>query len=96
MIDEPTLLTRNAGIRMVVAFQGTELTKAEKQVMRPNKDVLVEALRHMPTICPPRVAQQSKIDLQRLVNKALWRPDGDPVRLAMQQALRDARAHCCP
>lgn len=57
-----------------------------------NKPVLVEALRNVQTICPPRVSKQAKADLERIVRGALERDDNDPIRLAMQRALTDARA----
>ena len=54
------------------------------------KPMLIEALRNMQTICPPRVSQQSKKDLERIVLRALSLADDNPVKLAMQQALKDA------
>ena len=55
------------------------------------KPVLVEALRNMQTICPPRVSQQSVKDLARIVRGALDRDDNDPIRATMIRALADAR-----
>jgi hypothetical protein len=55
------------------------------------KPLLVEALRNVQSICPPRVSRQDKADLERIVNRALNRSDNDPLRLAMQRALADAR-----
>ncbi|MBB2199654.1 hypothetical protein HLH44_19850 [Gluconacetobacter sp. 1c LMG 22058] len=61
------------------------------RLMMDSKPVLIEALRNMQSICPPRVSKQRKADLERIVRNALWRDDNDPTRLAMQAALRDAR-----
>jgi len=71
-------------------FEHRELRRAAR-MLADSKPVLVEALRNMSTICPPRVAKQKKADLERVVRGALWRDDPDPTRIAMQMALRDAR-----
>lgn len=71
-------------------FEHRELRRAAR-MLTDSKPVLVEALRNMPTICPPRVATQSKAHLERIVRGALWRDELDPTRIAMQIALRDAR-----
>ncbi|GBQ33072.1 hypothetical protein HLH34_18945 [Gluconacetobacter azotocaptans] len=71
-------------------FEHRENRRASR-LMMDSKPVLVEALRNMQSICPPRVSKQRKADLERIVRNALWRDDNDPTRLAMQAALRDAR-----
>lgn len=71
-------------------FEYRENRRASR-LMMDSKPVLVEALRNMQSICPPRVSKQRKADLARIVRNALWRDDNDPTRLAMQAALRDAR-----
>lgn len=70
---------------------GSRFSRAERKMLNTRKEILVEALRGMPTICPPRVAVQSKANLQRIVDGALYRGDADPIRLAMQTALANAR-----
>lgn len=65
---------------------------AQRAAATWSRPLLVMALRDMPTICPPRLTRQCKRELERIVNGALCRADDDPVRLAMQAALADARA----
>lgn len=67
-------------------------SRADRALAGWTKPLLILALRDMPTICPPRLTRQSKRDLERIVNGALFRDDADPVRLAMQRALADARS----
>lgn len=68
-------------------------TRRERQMVAWTKALLVEALRDMPTIRPPRLDRQDKADLERIVRGALDRPDGDPVRVAMIGALDRARSY---
>lgn len=58
-----------------------------------SKPVLVEAVRNVQAICPPRPSRQSKADLERIVNGALNLGDAHPIKLAMQAALASAREH---
>lgn len=55
------------------------------------KSLLVEAVRNVQHICPPRPSRQSKAELERIVRGALNLPDGHPVKVAMQHSLQDAR-----
>lgn len=64
----------------------------EQAALSWTKPVLVEALRHVQAIRPPRVERQAKADLERIVRKVLAADAHDPVRVRLQQALADARA----
>lgn len=78
--------------RPLARFRHQHVTREERRMLNWTKPLLVAALRDMPTICPPRTAQQSKKELERIVRGALERDDNDPIRLKMQRALADARA----
>lgn len=78
--------------RPLARFRQQHITRDERKLLNWTKPLLVAALRDMPSICPPRTAQQSKKELERIVRGALERNDGDPIRLKMQRALADARA----
>lgn len=79
--------------RPLAAFRGTQLNRQEKRDLSlGTKPVLVAALREVQAVCPPRVSQQSKADLERIVRGALWRDDNDPIRDKMRAALAAARA----
>ncbi len=77
--------------RPLAQFRDMHITREEKRMHNWTKPLLVRALQDMPTLCPPRVRQQRKSDLERIVCGALYRDDNDPVRLAMQSALKSAR-----
>lgn len=77
--------------RLLARFRHTYVSPQDKRLLAWTKPLLVEALRNMPTLCPPRVAQQRKAYLEQIVRGALDRDDNDPTRLAMQRAMNDAR-----
>lgn len=77
--------------RPLAQFRFTHVTREERRMFNWTKPLLLAALRDMPTICPPRAAQQRKKELERIVRGALERDDNDPIRLKMQRALADAR-----
>lgn len=80
--------------RPLAQFRQSHVTRDEKRALSlGTKPVLVEALRQVQAICPPRVSQQSKAELERIVRGALWREDDDPIRAKMQAALAAAREH---
>lgn len=82
--------------RPLAQFRGSWVSREDKKLLNWSKPLLVEALLNMPSICPPRVTRQSKDYLRGIVEHALWgndfnRSNDDPIRLAMQRAMKDAR-----
>lgn len=57
---------------------------------RWTKPILLEAVRNVQAVCPPRPSQQSKAYLERIVRGALDLDDENPIKMAMQSALAEA------
>jgi len=82
--------------RMLAAFRNGRFTREEIKTMRPTvesftKPMLIDVLRQVQNLQPPRMAQQSKATLVNCVRRGLYQPDGSPVRLAVQQAMASVR-----
>lgn len=68
----------------------THITRQERKQIGWTKPMLVSALQDMPTLCPPRVRQQSKAYHQGIVERALWN-SSDDIAARMRSAMADAR-----
>lgn len=67
--------------------------RLDRRIAGWTKPMLVEAVRNVQQLCPPRPSRRSKADLERIVLRALSFDDDHPIRLAMQVALSEAREH---
>lgn len=78
--------------RLIASCRHMYISPENKRIHAWSKPLLVEALRNVQAVCPPRVTKQSKRELERIVNGVLHRlDDAHPLHKQMVQALADAR-----